>query len=272
MTRGAQLVFDHFAKFGLIMHIGRNGSKSKTEAIFFPPKLGTNQTQQSTSQIAVADGYITFTNNFKYLGTTIAADLREDTEIKLRISKAAQSMGALREFFKNEHVNLRTKHLIYLAIPVNILLWGCESWGCAKSHMKKVAAFHHKSIRSILGINMHQVQEDRIKNEQVRERFLNIRPIEDIIAERQLRWMGKLSRMDGHRMPKQLLTAWCNNPRPRGRPQQTIRHCLVSALQRILPDIPSSGRTAHWTHLAEDPKIWSELMASAGLRQQCVSR
>ena len=181
-------------------------------------------------------------------------------------------MGALREFFKNDHVNLRTKYLIYLAIPINILLWGCESWGCAKSHIKKMSAFHHKSMRSILGINMHQVQEERIKNEQVRERFLDMRPIEDLISERQLRWLGKLARMEEERLPKQLLTTWCSNPRPRGRPQQTIRHCLVSSLQRVLPEIAANGHTSKWTHLAEDNILWSKLMADAGLREHCISR
>jgi hypothetical protein len=30
------LVFHYFARFGLEMHIGRDGSESKTECVFFP--------------------------------------------------------------------------------------------------------------------------------------------------------------------------------------------------------------------------------------------
>ena len=59
--------------------------------------------------------------------------------------------------------------------------------------MKKLEAFHHKSIRKILGINMFQVKEQHIKNEQVRAKFLNIRTIEDMIHERQLRWLSKIA-------------------------------------------------------------------------------
>ena len=138
--------------------------------------------------------------------------------------------------------------------------------------MDRLEAFHHKSIRSILGINMHQAKEERIKNEKVREMFLGIRPITDFIMERQLRWVGEIARMDESKLPKQLLTAWCDTPRPRGRPQQTIRNCLVNAIQRITPTVSDRALTSEWTHLAEDNQQWERLMADGGLRQSCVSR
>ena len=34
---GMELIFHHFAKFGLKIHIGRGASESKTECVFFPP-------------------------------------------------------------------------------------------------------------------------------------------------------------------------------------------------------------------------------------------
>jgi hypothetical protein len=37
LSRGMTLVYRHFARFGLEMHIGRNGGESKTECVFFPP-------------------------------------------------------------------------------------------------------------------------------------------------------------------------------------------------------------------------------------------
>ena len=224
------------------------------------------------ADIPVAHGHVSFAKSFQYLGTTITGDLREDTEIKTRISKASQSMGALRDFFRNKYVNLRTKFLIYLAIPINIALWGCESWALTQALTDRLSAFHHKSIRSILGINMHQVKEERIKNEKVREMFLGIRPIEDLIVERQLRWIGKMARMEDNRLPKQLMIAWCAHPRPRGRPQQTIRNCHVQAIQRILPTVSDNAHVSEWTHLAKEPQTWESLMANAGLRQTCVSR
>ncbi len=37
LSRGMTLVHRHFVHFGLEMHIERNGGKSKTECVFFPP-------------------------------------------------------------------------------------------------------------------------------------------------------------------------------------------------------------------------------------------
>ena len=119
---------------------------------------------------------------------------------------------------------------------------------------------------------MNQVKEQRITNEQVRARFLTVRTIADMIQERQLRWMGKMANMDENKLPRQLLTAWCVNPRPRGRPQQTIRNCQVKALQRIIPGLSESGLTSEWVPLAQDGAKWNELMAEGGLRELCVSR
>ena len=37
LTRGLNLIYQHFTKFGLEMHIGRGKKASKTECVFFPP-------------------------------------------------------------------------------------------------------------------------------------------------------------------------------------------------------------------------------------------
>jgi hypothetical protein len=37
LSKGMNLVFKYFARFGLEIHIGRNGGESKTECVFFPP-------------------------------------------------------------------------------------------------------------------------------------------------------------------------------------------------------------------------------------------
>ena len=37
MEKGLNLIFSHFARLGLEMHIGRGDVDSKTECVFFPP-------------------------------------------------------------------------------------------------------------------------------------------------------------------------------------------------------------------------------------------
>ncbi len=37
LQHGMELIFHHFTRFGLEMHVGRGASESKTECVFFPP-------------------------------------------------------------------------------------------------------------------------------------------------------------------------------------------------------------------------------------------
>jgi len=39
LTTASQIIYDHFMKFGLQMHVSTKDQKSKTETIFFPPSL-----------------------------------------------------------------------------------------------------------------------------------------------------------------------------------------------------------------------------------------
>ena len=124
MEKGVELIFSHFTKFGLEMHIGRGGKSSKTECIFFPPpgfflrrqilpdpckedsdavvprqkeKRESHETRrkredreyvslEETATMQVADGYITFCKHFKYLGTWVSYSLRDDYDILKRIA------------------------------------------------------------------------------------------------------------------------------------------------------------------------------------------
>jgi hypothetical protein len=37
MTKGVSILYQQMKRFGLLMHIGKDGSKSKTEALYTPP-------------------------------------------------------------------------------------------------------------------------------------------------------------------------------------------------------------------------------------------
>ena len=93
--------------FGLIMHIGTGGKKSKTQAVYYPPKLlgkGEIQLVKEGDTFTIRDGYIAFTKKFRYLGSIINSDLRDIHEIKKRIQKATNQMHELTHLWKNKHI------------------------------------------------------------------------------------------------------------------------------------------------------------------------
>ena len=60
-------------------------------------------------------------------------------------------------------MDIGAKDLIYLAIPVNLLRWGCQSWALTKFLPKQLEVFHMRRIRRILKIKWDDVRELKIK-------------------------------------------------------------------------------------------------------------
>jgi hypothetical protein len=82
-------------------------------------------------------------------------------------------MGAFKNYvWESLYIDLKAKYLFFLAIPINTLLWGCESWAIRKDRHKKLDVFVHSSVRRILGINMLlTMREERLRYEKVRKMF-----------------------------------------------------------------------------------------------------
>jgi hypothetical protein len=144
------------------MHIGRDGNKSKTEAMYHPPSYQESREQQEEvgetpeeALFTVADGYITFTRKFKYLGSWITHDLRDDTGINVRVGKARAQVQQLANIWKCKHVTTEFKKMLYIQLPLNTALRGAESWTLmAESESIKLEKFHHSSIRRIMNVTM----------------------------------------------------------------------------------------------------------------------
>ena len=148
-----------------------------------------------------------------------------------------------------------------MAIPMNLLLWGCETWALKQSDRKILQVFHTSAIRRILNINMMEVQLYRISNDSLYEEF-GIDPLENIMVSRQLRWVGKIALMEETRLPRKFLAAWHVHPRPVGRPQTTIRHTYVHALRfaEVIPPTDKTGKLSDWLpKITEEPKEWEKL-------------
>ena len=50
---------------------------------------------------------------FKYLGSHISYNLRDDDDITARIAAANASMGALKELWRNPHLDMYSKYLLF---------------------------------------------------------------------------------------------------------------------------------------------------------------
>ena len=139
-------------------------------------------------------------------------------------------MGMLKYVWDNPHIELYSKYMFFMAMPLNLLLWGCESWAIKKTTYDNLNVFIHQSIRRIMGISITQVKEEKISNIKVRKMFYNIPDAGSLIAVKILKLIGKIVRREDSFYPKQLLTAWVNNKRRPGGVLTTNKKAIVQAL------------------------------------------
>jgi hypothetical protein len=180
-----------------------------------------------TVQIDVADSYVTFTCKFKYLGSRISYNLRNDDDINARLAAALQSMGALKEVSRNPHLDTYSKYLLFCAIPINLLLWGCENLSLCKSLLRQLEVFLHRNICRIINILITDAKEDHIRNENVRRMFYDISYIQNMIAARQLGFLGKVVRGPYNAPARRMLTACCQHKRKSGCPYLHNKDVIV---------------------------------------------
>ena len=124
-----------------------------------------------------------------------------------------------------------------MAIPINLLLRGCECWPLRTDLLHQLELFVHRSIRKILNINMTQVREQQIILEKLREWFNKIPSLEALIDTRRMYFLGKIVRGPVTLPPKELLIVFCTTNRTTGGPILCNKGSLLGSLKRLLKDV-----------------------------------
>ena len=156
---------------------------------------------------------------FPYLGSKIGKSGKVDMDVDRRIAQASKAFGALRKsVFMDKNLTLTTKRRLYDACVVSVLLYGAECCTPLRKHEKKLNTFHHRCIRTILGISNRKQWTEHITMEEIRRRWGDEELMTEKVKKRRLEWLGHLARMPYHRLPKCLLFDWLPQSRPRGGP------------------------------------------------------
>ena len=251
---GTNYLYNHLLRFGLLMHVGHGSEASKTEAMYCPCK-GDVYAEGDTSDFKVAgDGFISFTEKFKYLGSMISYSLTSSTDVDKCIAKAGAAFGALRkDVFSNKHVKDRIKGKCYNAFVLSTLLHGSECWSMTEPLLNRLRAFHNKCARVMCRITMHHTIKHHIRSTTLHTK-LNIQSLDHYYHSRLLRWAGHVARMDMKRLPRKLLTGWVAHPRPKGRPLMNFGHTLKKAL--LVKGLPADF--SEWRKIAANLIIYGK--------------
>ena len=84
---------------------------------------------------------------------------------------------------------------VYQACVLSILLYGAECWTPLRKDLKRLDSFHHRCIRSILGITNQQQWDNHITSQSIRQQWGDMEAVSDKVSKRRLEWLGHLARM-----------------------------------------------------------------------------
>jgi Reverse transcriptase (RNA-dependent DNA polymerase) len=222
IEKASPMIVHHFSRFGLTVHYGdkRNDEKSKTEAMYIP-RPGQQSNTNETKNIEIDDNrYFSFSKKFKYLGSIFSNTLDDTEDIERRIQQATAAFASLSEHvLHNKKISKKLRKRTYETLIINLLLWGCESWALKEHDRQRLETCHHRCIRRMLNITIYDVQEQKITNEQTREKMNNMLSITQMMELHRARWLEKISTANSNRNTRKMLVAWIPTPRPSGCPQ-----------------------------------------------------
>ena len=202
---------------------------------------GVGVEEGDVAPIAVHDELIECVDQFPYLGSVVSSNGRIDEEVDYRIAKASKAFGALRRaVFKDSNLTITTKRRVYEACVLSILLYGSECWTPLRRHLKRLNAFHHHNIRTVLGITNRQQWDLRISSTMMRDLWGDSETIEVKVTKRRLEWLGHVARMSDDRAPKKTLFGWLPQTRPQGGPRKRWKDQIRKDL-RLSRSLSPSG-------------------------------
>ena len=244
--------YDHLRKFGLLMHVGRDGKRSKTEAMYCPARNEDYGDGDTSDLLLDCGGTVSFTEKFVYLGSLLHRDLTDKHDVDARIKKASQAFGALRDkIFSSASVPERLKGKLYAGGVLSVLLYGCESWCLTEASVSRLSSWHNKRIREMCRVTMRQTYIHRISSRSLQQRT-GVFELEHYLASRTLLWVGHVARMPKSRLPKRLMLSWVRAPRVAGGQEMTYGRSLERHLKRF--SLPLAY--TEWAGIAQNRVDW----------------
>ena len=255
-------IYEHLRLFGLLMHVGSPGKKSKTEAMYCPARNDEYEAGDTSDLVLDCGGTVSFTESFVYLGSLLHRDLSDHHDVDARIKKASKAFGALRDrVFSTRDVSERLIGKIYSGGVLAVLLYGCESWCLTAESISRLRNWHNKRIREMCRVTMCQSFVHQISSASLQKRT-GVFSIEHYLASRTLLWAGHVARMPKSRLPKRLMLSWVHEPRIEGGQEMTYGRSLERHL-KYFGLVDDGGKVisfSEWATLAQDRAGWLKLV------------
>ena len=172
-------------------------------------------------------------------------------EVSMRLGRASRGFACLQSaIFHNKQLSMATKREVYNAVVLPTLLYEAET--VKADSVKRMRDFYNCCIRSMLGVSRLQQWKEGIASRELAETIGMTESMAEILRRHHLRWLGHVARMEGSRMPKQLLFGELEIPQPRNSTKRRWRDLVAADAQAV-------GLGVAWYRVAQERKEWEEI-------------
>ena len=259
---------------GMEPHSAPRGSttKSKTQAVLIPAR-GSSQDDYNTDPIIIPaynngtalrpEGQVDVVAEAGCLGDTIGSDLTEVQQTDARVSAASKMWYALihEEMLLTNRISRQAQGSVYRACVISVLLDSTANWAMRAATYQRLRNFHRKCVRMLNRVTKkNRISATTLANN------LGLPPFTELVNISMLRRVGKVARMPPNRLPRQMMCAWMNGTRPKGRPNDTFGRRLSKTLRLKLAAFPGraafgtpQNEIATWHIAAQDQSLWNAM-------------
>ena len=236
--------------------------ESKTEMLFCaaPAHCYTDPSSfdgADLSLILLPDNrFVAVVDRFPYLGDIVSRTGDDALAVEARVLAGSRAFGALRScVFASPSMSRVAKKAVYESVVMSVALYGSESWSLREPWLQQLRVMQAFHLRVMSRTTRTHTWRHHISTQEL-GRELGIDSIDTLVARRQLRWLGHVSRMDWQqRLPRRMLSSWVPCPRPVGAPAMTYGRSIGRALDHF------HIAEARWHELAADRGVWRGTLA-----------
>ncbi|GFO29671.1 clathrin heavy chain 1 [Plakobranchus ocellatus] len=158
-------------------------------------------------------------DQFKYLGSLISSDGRNNSEVASRIAQAKTNFQKMKTVLTNKNISIQTRRRALECYIEPILMYGCEAWTISKQTQRKLEATEMWFLRRMLRISWTAKKT----NDTVLEEAHTTRLLISKIRKRQATFFGHVMRRE--KLVNLVTTGMLEGKRSNLPPQQVfVRH------------------------------------------------
>ncbi|GFN97261.1 mannosyltransferase [Plakobranchus ocellatus] len=150
-------------------------------------------------------------DQFKYLGSLISSDGRNNSEVASRIAQAKTNFQKMKTVLTNKNISIRTRRGALECYIEPVLMYGCEAWTISKQTQKKLEATEMWFLRRMLRISWTAKKT----NDTVLEEAHTTRLLISKIRKRQATFFGHVMRRE--KLENLVTTGMLEGKRSRGK-------------------------------------------------------